>query len=112
MFLIDDILLAPITGFQFIMRTLAKAAEEQYTDDAPLKERLMELQVLLDQGDVSEEEYVEQEAQILRALREIQERKIQMAGGNVEDAASGLTGKVSGEVSANLTYGQTSSDKK
>jgi cytochrome c-type biogenesis protein CcmH/NrfG len=112
MFLIDDILLAPITGFQFIMRTLAKAAEEQYTDDAPLKERLMELQVLLDQGDLSEEEYVEQEAQILRALREIQERKIEMAGGNVEDAAGGLTGKVSGEVSANLTYGQSSSDKK
>ena len=112
MFLIDDILFAPITGFQFIMRTLAKAAEEQYTDDAPLKERLMELQVLVDQGDLTEEEYVQQEAEILRALREIQERKIRMAGGNPEDASQGLTGTVSGEVSANLTYGQSATDKK
>ncbi len=112
MFLIDDLLLSPISGFQFILRTLARAAEEQYTDDAPLKEQLMELQVLLDQGDITEEEYVVQEAEILRALREIQERKIRMAGGSVEAAATGLSGKVTGEVSANLTYGESSQEKK
>ena len=43
MLLIDDLLLSPIAGFKFIMRTLARAAEEQYTDDAPIKERLLEL---------------------------------------------------------------------
>lgn len=112
MFLIDDLLLSPISGFQFILRTLARAADEQYTDDAPLKEQLMELQVLLDQGDITEEEYVVREGEILTALREIQERKIRMAGGSVEDAATGLSGKVSGEVSANLTYGQTDEDRK
>ena len=37
MLLIDDILLAPITGFQFVMRTLARVAEEQYTDDASIE---------------------------------------------------------------------------
>ncbi len=80
MLLIDDILLAPITGFQFIMRTLAKVAEEQYTDDAPLKERLLELQVRLDSGEIDEEEYAVEEAEILRLLREIQHRKMEMAG--------------------------------
>lgn len=80
MLLIDDILFAPITGFQFIMRTLAKVAEEQYTDDAPLKERLLELQVKLESGDITEDEYAEQEAQIMRDLREIQNRKMEMAG--------------------------------
>jgi cytochrome c-type biogenesis protein CcmH/NrfG len=80
MFLIDDILFAPITGFQFVMRTLAKVAEEQYTDDAPLKERLLELQVRLESGEVNEEEYAAEEAEILRLLREIQHRKMEMAG--------------------------------
>jgi hypothetical protein len=54
-------------------------AEEQWTDDAPLKERLLELQVRLDSGEISEEEYVAAEAAILRELREIQRRKIEMA---------------------------------
>ncbi len=48
MLLIDDLLLLPISGFKFIFRTLLKAAEEQYTDDAPIKERLLELQVELE----------------------------------------------------------------
>jgi len=48
MFLIDDLLLLPIDGMKFVFRTLAKVAEEQYTDDAPVKERLLELQVRLE----------------------------------------------------------------
>src|SRR5204863_4445941 len=79
MLLIDDLLLMPIDGMKFIFRTLARAAEEQYTDDAPVKERLLELQLRLDSGEINEEEYVEQEAQILRDLREIQNRKRQLA---------------------------------
>ncbi len=35
MLFIDDLLLSPISGFKFVLRTLARAAEEQYTDDAP-----------------------------------------------------------------------------
>ncbi len=80
MLFIDDLLFAPITGFQFILRTLAKVAEEQYTDDAPLKERLLELQVRLESGEINEEEYAAEEAEILRLLREIQHRKMELAG--------------------------------
>jgi gas vesicle protein GvpG len=106
MFLIDDILLAPITGFQFIMRTLARVAEEQWTDDAPLKEQLLALQVQLENGQITEEQYVELEAAILRELRAVQERKIQMAGGEVPDASQGLSGKVAegSGATATLTY--------
>ena len=42
MLLIDDLLLLPISGFKFVFRTLQKVAEEQYTDDAPVKQRLLE----------------------------------------------------------------------
>jgi cytochrome c-type biogenesis protein CcmH/NrfG len=86
MLLIDDLLLSPISGFKFVLRTLARAAEEQYTDDAPIKERLLELQTLLEEGSISEEEYVEQEREVLALLREIQNRRMQMAGISPEEA--------------------------
>lgn len=86
MLFLDDLLLSPITGFKFILRTLARAAEEQYTDDGPIKERLLELQTLLEDGSISEEEYVEQEREILALLREIQNRRMQMAGVSPEEA--------------------------
>ncbi len=86
MLLIDDLLLSPISGFQFILRTLARAAEEEYTDDAPIKDRLLELQTELEEGSISEEEYVEQEREVLTRLREIQNRRMQMAGVTPEEA--------------------------
>jgi hypothetical protein len=90
MLLIDDLLLMPISGFKFIMRTLAKVAEEQYTDDAPIKQRLLELQIALESGDISEPEYVKQEAEIIRQLREIERHKREVAGLPPEQAAGGL----------------------
>jgi hypothetical protein len=86
MLLIDDILLSPIAGFKFVLRTLARAAEEQYTDDAPVKERLLELQTLLEGGEISEEEYVAQEREVLAELREIQNRRRELAGVAPEEA--------------------------
>src|SRR5256714_12827719 len=94
MFLIDDILLSPITGMKFIFRTLAKVADEQYTDDAPVKERLLELQVRLENGDISEKDYVKEEAEILRRLREVENRKREVAGGAPEEARGPFRSKV------------------
>ena len=80
MLLLDDLLLFPISGFKFIMRTLQRAAEEEYTDDAPLKERLLELQLSLENGDISETEYVQAEREILQQLRQVQARRRELAG--------------------------------
>src|SRR5689334_7769084 len=104
MFLIDDLLLAPITGFQFVMRTLARVAEEQYTDDAPLKERLLELQVLMEQGEITEEQYIEEESQIVRDLREIENRKREMAGVEREEARGPLSGTVAEGSGASVDF--------
>ena len=106
MFLIDDLLFSPISGFKFIMRTLNRIAEEQYTDDAPLKEQLLELQVRLDSGEITEDDYIAEEARILRDLREIQNRKGEMAGLPPEEG-TGLSGSVQegSGVSVNLEYG-------
>ena len=94
MLLIDDLLFSPLTGFKFILKTLERIAEEQYTDDAPLKERLLELQVQLEGGDLSEKEYVKQEAAILSELREIQNRKREMAGLPPQGSQGPLSGKL------------------
>lgn len=80
MLFIDDLLLSPITGFKFILRTLQRVAEQEYTDDAPLKERLLELQLKLEEGELTEQEYVAEEAGIIRQLRELQNRKRELAG--------------------------------
>lgn len=80
MFLIDDLLFAPISGFKFVMRTLIKTAEEEWTNDAPIKEELLNLQIRLENGEITEEEYVELERDILARLREIQKHKMELAG--------------------------------
>jgi len=85
-FLIDDLLCLPIGGIKFVLHTLQQVAEEQYTDTAPGKRRLLELQLALESGEISEQEYVRQEADILRELREIENRKRRMAGAEPEEA--------------------------
>ncbi len=107
MLLIDDLLLAPFSGWGFIMRTIRRIAEEQWTDDAPLKQQLLELQVKLDDGSITEDEYVLAEREILKGLREIQNRKRELAGLPPEEG-TGLTGKVKegAGVSINLSYGE------
>jgi hypothetical protein len=111
-FLIDDLLLAPFKGWNFIMRTLLKVAEEQWTDDAPLKEQLLALQVQLEEGEITEEQYLEAEAAILRGIREIQRRKIELAGGDPDELEGGLSGKVQEGSGASLTWDPNENDQK
>ena len=80
MFLLDDLLSLPLSGLKFVFRTLRQVAEEQYTDTGPIKERLLELQLQLESDEITESEYVQREAEILRELREIENRKREMAG--------------------------------
>lgn len=103
MFLIDDLLMMPINGMKFVFRTLARTAEEQYTDDAPVKEQLLELQLKLENGELTEAEYVEEEAAILRQLREIENRKREMAGLPPEEARGPFSGKVGEGSGASLS---------
>jgi hypothetical protein len=96
MFLIDDILLLPITGpiagFEWIMRQIQTMANEELLNDQPWKERLIELQMRLELGEIGEEEYTAEEAQVFRALREIRARKEELArqARGDEDEESGI----------------------
>lgn len=82
-FLLDDILLLPITGpiagFKWVMNTIQKMADEELMNDQPWKERLIELQMRLELGEISEEDYVVEEAIVFQALRDIRARKEEIA---------------------------------
>lgn len=112
MLLIDDLLGLPFSGFSFVLRTLQRVAEEQYTDDAPIKEQLLELQLKLEAGDISEEDYTQQEAAIIRQLREIGNRKRELAGAPPAEHDRGLVFSA-GETraSASVTLHQDSDRK-
>ena len=83
MFLLDDILMLPmklpIAGFNWIMKQIQTMANEELLNDQPWKERLIELQMMLEVGDISEEDYAVQEAQVFQALRDIRARREEIA---------------------------------
>jgi Gas vesicle protein G len=83
MFLLDDILLlplkAPVAAFEWIMRQIQTMANEELLNDQPWKERLIELQMRLELGEISEEEYAVEESRVFQALREIRARKEELA---------------------------------
>ena len=79
MFLLDDILMlpikGPIAGFRWVMNTIQKMADEELLDDQPWKERLIELQMMIELGEISEEDYSREEAVVFQALRDIRARR-------------------------------------
>lgn len=83
MFLLDDLLLLPITGpvagFKWVMRQIQTMADEELMNDQPWKERLIELQMMLEIGDLTEEQYAVEEKIVFQALRDIRARREQMA---------------------------------
>jgi hypothetical protein len=98
-FLLDDILMLPlklpVAGFNWIMRQVQTMANEELLNDQPWKERLIELQMMLEVGDISEEDYTREEAVVFQALRDIRARKEQMArdaaaARGIEEPESGI----------------------
>ena len=97
-FLLDDILLAPvklpIAGFNWILRQIQTMANEELLNDQPWKERLIELQMRLELGEISEEDYAVEEGRVFQALREIRARKEELArqaaGGEDEETGIGI----------------------
>ena len=61
----------PVAGIRWSLNKVVQVAEEELTDDAPVKQELMELQMQLELGDITDEEYVEREAVLMARLREV-----------------------------------------
>ena len=78
---------APVAGVRYCIEKVVEFAEHELTDDEPVREQLLELQIELEDGRVTEDEYVEREAVILARLREIRERRKQLAREEAEASA-------------------------
>ncbi len=78
MFLIDDLLLAPVNGFKFILGQIQKMADQELNDDTLIKEQLLELQMRLELDEISEEDFAAQEAELFARLRAIRARQLDL----------------------------------
>jgi hypothetical protein len=61
----------PVAGIRWSLNKVVQVAEEELTDDAPVKQDLMELQMRLELGDINDADYVELEAVLMGRLREV-----------------------------------------
>jgi Skp family chaperone for outer membrane proteins len=75
MFLLDDILLAPIKGVKWVAEKLQDLADKELYDPEKIREELMTLQAKLDMGEMKEEDYTAREKELLERLTEIQKRE-------------------------------------
>ena len=94
--LLTNILLAPflgpIYGTRWTLDKVDRVVREELTDDTPIKEDLMNLQLQLEMGEIDDAEYVRRETEIMQRLREVREWREQYgmgtSGGPVRVAES------------------------
>ena len=72
----------PIAGIEWSMNQVMKVVEEELTDDAPVKQEFMELQMKLELGEIDDEEYAVREAEIMARLREVRQWRERLGKAN------------------------------
>jgi len=72
MLIIDSLL---ISGVRFVLDKIAAAVETELNDDTVLRERLLDAQMRLELGELTQEEFDQLEADIIERIREIKERQ-------------------------------------
>ncbi len=75
MFILDDILLAPLNMVIGIAQAIDEQVQQETTDVKRLKEKLMELQFKFEFDEISEEEYTAREKELLDQLQRAQGRE-------------------------------------
>src|SRR5688500_2758352 len=75
--ILKHLLFWPVTGPKFLIDFAVGQVEgvvkENLTDDSEVKAELLELQLLLELGDIDDEEYVRREAALMYRFREIRD---------------------------------------
>jgi hypothetical protein len=88
--------LGPVWGTRWTLEKVDRVVREELTDDTPIKEELMALQLQLEMGEIDDTEYVKREAEIMQRLREVREWRekygMPTSGGPVRVAEGDETG--------------------
>jgi hypothetical protein len=72
MFILDSLLIGSI---RFVLDKVVAAAETELQDDSALRDRLLEAQMRLELGEISDEDFSAIERDVLTAIREIKGRQ-------------------------------------
>jgi len=75
MFIIDDLLLAPLKMFTELAERIRDMAENELYGEDKIKEELVKLQMMLEIGEITEEQYNETEGILMKRLEEGAKRK-------------------------------------
>ncbi len=69
------LLFAPITGLAWIAEQIQERAEAELDNKENLHKRLLALQLAVDMGEISEEEFEVQEEELLLAIQAIEDQQ-------------------------------------
>ena len=97
MFLIDDLLLSPLSGLKFILGQIEKVVDRELNDETVIKEQLLELLMRLELEEISEDEYRTREQELFARLRTIKERQLEMLDLVHGSDASSMTIEIGGD---------------
>ncbi|MFL5468700.1 MAG: gas vesicle protein GvpG [Gemmatimonadaceae bacterium] len=85
--------LGPLWGTKWTLDKVDRVVREELTDDTPIKEELMALQLQLEMDEIDDDEYVRREGDIMQRLREVREWRekfgMSTSGGPVRVAEPG-----------------------
>jgi hypothetical protein len=87
MFILDTLLIGSI---RFVLDKVVAAAEAEMQDDTALREQLLEAQMQLELGEISDEEFADLERDILARIREIKGRQQGPLSMSPEDKVAGI----------------------
>jgi gas vesicle protein GvpG len=71
-FILDSLL---IGSLRFVLDKVAAAAEAEANDESALRDRLLEAQMRLELGEITDEQFAETERDLLAAIRGIKRRQ-------------------------------------
>jgi hypothetical protein len=87
MFILDSLL---VGSLRFVLDKIVTAAEAESENDSSLRERLLEAQMQLELGEISEEEFAGIERDVLARMREIKGSKAGAFTVSPEDKITGV----------------------
>jgi len=70
----------PLEGVLWVAERIKDQAEAEYYDEGAVRGRLLELELKLDLGEITEEEYQAAEDELIGLLNEIRERRAAAQG--------------------------------
>jgi hypothetical protein len=87
MFILDSLLIGSI---RFVLDKVVAAAETELQDDSALRDRLLEAQMRLELGEISDEDFSAIERDVLTAIREIKGRQQGPISMSADEKISGV----------------------